>query len=941
MNRRKPKVVIPAQVEQLIATGERVADAVGSGGSIVGNRLAGEVSQLRTACQQAKDLTDSRRTMYESSQQARSIRDDVNGEIYDVLAQARDYAQATSNAGAGEIGFEVVESNGSVSVSIPRNPDEFVALAERVVSLTAGDNDEVIAGLRVRLESLVAKSKEQQNTSISKRERAQLLVRNRNNSASQITDILRRIRDVGFGIAGPYRYEELSTMGFVVQSTETQRNGTTETSEQDLSAGLEENESEDVDSESWNSGPFVPEGGTESVTPNRFWLSGDPIPESVTEIEDVYRYTNTIPSEYSPFWTFGPHHQRYGQIPVTGSEVLRAFELARSSEFFTGDRLNLTQLQSHHIPKGANSPVALEQSLEMWRAACVLRGLRIGRNGAAFGQGRNDVVITEKMAREGADRLSLSGPVYEPCDHACEVNGVAGNVRLVRSNNRWQPGDVIPQQVGGDGEIDCFTHTFSNIGVGENEVPLEYQRTHVQFPRKGVTKTLLRRYYDKALRTACGSVALTGENGNLLPGDDTSFVSVDCVTESFQRDVQFINDGVADHEFSFSEVEYRSMLYLQVQINATNNVTGDIDDRLFRTDVEQFIDNLDDNFILNILCVSVITNPQTRLEVEQELALSGCVDRMDDGSLRLNPVCVCEQFGQNSRHCSFATDNDRDGGQWPIDGSEFQDEGGNYSVLTILSDGDLVTVTQDGVEPPISGQRLIDALGNLGNDNVTMDDLGLSDGDFVTERSAGETFRSIPLSGPVTSEELNNALDALRNIPPEGSLVAVPVGVLGQIAVEEGLASDGDIYIGNLGLDVFDAVYVRTFLAYGGQQSTFDFVPIPVTVEQLIDEEAELSDILMVDLELGNDAIVSREQLLPFANEAYERAWYKISGARIPDNAFSTVDVNEFVESFDALDVIGIFAPHEQVNRHQLIQLDAEEGDESPAAVEAAFYALF
>lgn len=937
MNRRKPKVVIPTNVNQLIATALRVVQALTSGVSIAGNRLAQQAGLLQVACDRARELNDERIRLREASQQSRSLRDDANTELYDVLAQARDFANATrqpgGSSGAGRIGFEVNESNGSVAVPIPQNPDQFMLLAQRVAGLISGDDDAVLVGLRDRMITLYESSVEHQTSFLMQRESSQRLISQRNDVSAQITNLLRQIRDVGFGIVGPYRYEELSTMGFVVQSTATQTNGTTETSEQNWSEGEShpevEDESEETDSGSWNSAPFLTqsningEGGGVLVTPNPSWVPGDDIPDAVTEIEDLYRYTNTLPSDVSPFWTFGPHHDRYGQIPMNASAFIFAWETACQTEF-----VNTFEDGTHTVDVRSFSL----SSVENFRLGCMLFWATVNSN-----------FLGQRGYELRRDRLSLSNDTaFITCPHVCE--GIDG--QIVHSNNRWQPGDQIPDAIGGDSDIDCYTHTFSNIGTGDTETPLEYQRTHVQYPRKGVSKNLLRRYYDKALESACGSVALTDVNGNDLPQDDTSFVSVNCVLESFQRDVQFVNDGVADHEFSFDEIEYRSLLFLQEQINATNQVTGDIDDRLFRADVSQFISNLDDNFILNVLCVNVLVPQQDEEEIERELALSGCVEETDAGPLRLNPDCVCEQFGEGSRHCSLARENDRDGSGWPIDGSSFTNEDGGFSLPTLLDDGRMIAPTLSEGLPAPTSERFVEVLENLGNDNTTMGDLGLSEGEFVTEERFGQFVRTIPLAGPVTTEELQDAFDAIRNLPPVDGVISVAVETLGQITVAEGLAEDGDIFIENLGISSFEQVFLRTFIAYGGSESVWDLAVAPkVTVEQLIDEDESFSDPLLVDLELSSDSVVEREQLLTLG-ESIEKAWYLLSGADVPDNAFGNVLLSDFVASYDSIAAADVgdadgFELDQQVSRHRLIELDAEVGDENPVAVEDVFYSLF
>jgi len=897
VNRRKPKVVIPTQINQLIATGERVADAIATGQSIVGGMLSSEVSQLRRACIAAKGITNNRVAMHEASQQARELRDDANGEIYDVLAQVRDYANATrilgSDSGAGELGFEVVESNGSVSVRIPRNPDEFVALAERVVALSESSSDETIVGLRSRLVTLVEFSKRQQNAAISQREATQLLVRNRTESAMQITDSLRRIRDVGFGVAGPYNYESLTTMGFVVQSTATQNNGTVEPSEQNWS-----------ESQSFNIGI---DGAAVELETNRNWQPGDELPEGITELEDVYRYTNTMPSEFAPFWTYGPHHNLYGQIPVTASTVLEAFEASKETTFFlaneTGEDFLLAGLFLN------------ERTLETYRLRCVLE--RVILENRPRGVVRN---LTQSIVSEFADRLALSQPSFynQDCPQVCETtDGV-----VIPSNNEWQPGDVIPESISTDSQVACFTHTV----VGEG--PIEYQRTHVQWPRKGVTKALLWQYYLEAFESACGSIAATDVNGEELQTDDARIVNVDCVTDNFSQE---------------NEVLYRSILYLQEQINATNQVTGDVANRLFYADVDGFIQRLDDNFVLNVLCVGVVQSPPTEVEVLTNISLSGCVyqsgvNAQDQPLYDIDLQCISQQFGDGSPEFELAEQNARDGSGWPVDGYP---EGFGGAPLVIGTGPD-----NSGIIPveSVSTTQLVSALRNLGNENVNAESLGFGESGFVTQVYFDSLDSSVRfVSVPATQEELQNAFDALRNVPEPGETVVVSVALLGRAAVIQGLGEDGRIFTDSLGLAGLGEVYERTFIAFGGTREVWDEAVKShriVTVEQLIDVNPAYSQTLQVDLELELLAEVSREDILPALDEGLELAWYHLSGAEIPDNAFSTVNVAEFIEVYDHLDSAGEFDATDSVTRYQLFDLDNNDGAEDPIEVERVFYSL-
>jgi len=229
MNRRKPRIVIPTVVAELVATGNRVAMAIDGGSSIAeGSPLIGApLAALVTSIADATSIIPRVNAAYEESQLAVESRNESMSQIRDILIQVRDTYVAISGdrQSPGLCGFEVVQTtsrSGVPRVVIPTNPDAFLDLARRVNDCVVSQSDPALINIVIGLNGLVGDAVQRQSEAIMKRETWQLLVSQRRAVTARITEALRRIRDIGFGIAGPRNYETLSTMGFVVQSNASQ-----------------------------------------------------------------------------------------------------------------------------------------------------------------------------------------------------------------------------------------------------------------------------------------------------------------------------------------------------------------------------------------------------------------------------------------------------------------------------------------------------------------------------------------------------------------------------------------------------------------------------------------------------------------------------------------------------------------------------------------------
>lgn len=228
-NRRKPKVVIPTNVEQLIATGIRVAQSIR--GSVIETVAdTGELAErISSTANTARTRSDAARIAYETSQEHVRRRASICEQLKDRLIQIRDYAYATEGrTSPGTLGFEVVQTtsnDGRARVLIPANPDVFLALALRVNTAVLNSGNASLEAMIVGMAEQIQLATIEQSQSIRTREEWQLLLDERGTSTVQLTNLLREVRDLAFAAAGPYRYERVSTTGLVVQSSATQGDG--------------------------------------------------------------------------------------------------------------------------------------------------------------------------------------------------------------------------------------------------------------------------------------------------------------------------------------------------------------------------------------------------------------------------------------------------------------------------------------------------------------------------------------------------------------------------------------------------------------------------------------------------------------------------------------------------------------------------------------------
>jgi len=437
-NRRKPRVVIPTNVDELIATAMRVAAAIGT--SIIASMT--NVAELRNrilnAAESARNSTDAAIRSSETSQNYVRMRDEVFNRLRDVLIQIRDYAHATDGrTSPGMLGFEVVQStstSGRPTVLMPSNPDQFLALAGRVnqSALDSGDPNLMLMSSGMAEEIELATTR--QTMAIQLREQWQLQLDQRRTSEAQLTALMREVRDLGFAAAGPYRYEAVSTTGLIVQASATQGDGNGQPIE------------------NWTGGEFT---------------GGD---------TDTNAAVNNIIA-------------RFGSGPFVTAEVLEAFgnrsiefELAENSEAtrdstFTKERL----LEVASQPPFKTEPNENEILQNISSSGCVymtgvndqseaLFDINLDCIAATFGMDSPEYVLSEMNARDQSGwpvdgyPPEFGGPPQVIGLHP-DGSRFCGPNNLIRSNPNWRPGSEIPAGISSDSEINCYTHTFSNLGT--------------------------------------------------------------------------------------------------------------------------------------------------------------------------------------------------------------------------------------------------------------------------------------------------------------------------------------------------------------------------------------------------------------------------------------------------------------------------------------------
>lgn len=234
MNRRKPRVVIPRNVDELMSLGSRVVNTIAGGSSIVQDNpsLGPMLVRLVNSMGEAEGIIPEIIVVNERAQTAIAQRDEAFSQLRDRLIQIRDLAVARSGGqrgAAGSVGFEVVQSTSSSGVArvvIPGNPEQFLALSKRVFDIVSSSGDAQFAALGDEvMDELISDATGLNNDAVTSRERWQLLVSQRRGLLVTVTESLRQLRDLAFAVAGPRNYEQVSTLGFVVQSDATQ-NGT-------------------------------------------------------------------------------------------------------------------------------------------------------------------------------------------------------------------------------------------------------------------------------------------------------------------------------------------------------------------------------------------------------------------------------------------------------------------------------------------------------------------------------------------------------------------------------------------------------------------------------------------------------------------------------------------------------------------------------------------
>ena len=230
MNRRKPKVVIPRNVDELMFAAQRVFDLITAGDSVVqGNpSLAAPLASLEASITAANGFSSILTLASEESQMALAARNESFDTLRDVLIQIRDYAVARGGgqrSAAGLCGFEVVQSTSSSGVArvvIPGNPEQFIALAKRVNECVLAGDDAEMKVVAVPMPDLITSATDLNNEALMKREKWQLYVSQRRSVLNDMTLALRQLRDLAFAVVGPRNYESVSSLGFIVQSDATQ-----------------------------------------------------------------------------------------------------------------------------------------------------------------------------------------------------------------------------------------------------------------------------------------------------------------------------------------------------------------------------------------------------------------------------------------------------------------------------------------------------------------------------------------------------------------------------------------------------------------------------------------------------------------------------------------------------------------------------------------------
>ena len=233
MNNRKPKVVIPGPFAAFMAVAISVRESIAGHANA---RLLAKHDPLDVAIDEAQTHDQQRLSSSEASQASREVRDSALANLKNAFRQARDMALSIDPLNpsvAGRFGFTVIQSGTAgtlrrARVLFPTNIDAFLSGLRRVIDAVddlAAAGDPVAVDMKVVLDAVAAdaNSAETSNnefrTSYEAAQRSRVL---RDRQCAIIRNTLASIRDIGFGLFGPGNYEEVSTLGFEVQSDATQ-----------------------------------------------------------------------------------------------------------------------------------------------------------------------------------------------------------------------------------------------------------------------------------------------------------------------------------------------------------------------------------------------------------------------------------------------------------------------------------------------------------------------------------------------------------------------------------------------------------------------------------------------------------------------------------------------------------------------------------------------
>lgn len=238
--RYKPKVVISQRFSPFMETADAVSNACEEGAADDPqlSLFFNEFEELDPDLPTINALYSSQLAAAEASQSALELRNVAFATLKDAIVRVRDMALAAHSdnpSAIGVYGFEVRQTRTSGTrsrpkVVIPVNPDQFIAMVDRV---RLAVDDAAVAGVAVAVSMKVvlddpavssARTSAVNNNRLrlSKSEEAQRIRAERLAGVEKVRALLARVRDYGYGKFGPGNYEQISTLGFEVQSSKSE-----------------------------------------------------------------------------------------------------------------------------------------------------------------------------------------------------------------------------------------------------------------------------------------------------------------------------------------------------------------------------------------------------------------------------------------------------------------------------------------------------------------------------------------------------------------------------------------------------------------------------------------------------------------------------------------------------------------------------------------------